>query len=380
VRRLLLLVSAIVFVDTAFFAAITPLLPGYVDEFGLSKSGAGILAAAYPAGTMLGAVPGGWLATRAGVRPAVLVGLGVLAASSLAFALAPTILVLDLARFAQGLGSAASFAGALGWLAAAAPRERRGEVLGSAFGTAIVGALFGPVLGGAAEELGDGPVFGGVAVVALVLAVLAARTPGLPRGAGMSPRELIAGVRDERIAIGAGIVLLVGLVFGTISVLVPLRLDELGAGATMIAATFLLSAALEAVVSPLAGRLSDRRGPMLPALAGLAGAAVAVALLPLPSVAWLLVALVVIATPVIGILWLPAMTLLSAGVEARGLEQAVAFAVFNLAWSIGETGGAAGGARLGEAVGDGVPYGLLAAACALSFVVLRRSPARVRSA
>lgn len=379
-RRLLLLVSAIVFVDTAFFAAITPLLPGYVDEFGLSKSGAGILAAAYPAGTMLGAVPGGWLATRAGVRPAVLVGLGVLAASSLAFALAPTILVLDLARFAQGLGSAASFAGALGWLAAAAPRERRGEVLGSAFGTAIVGALFGPVLGGAAEELGDGPVFGGVAVVALVLAVLAARTPGLPRGAGMSPRELIAGVREERIAIGAGIVLLVGLVFGTISVLVPLRLDELGAGATMIAATFLLSAALEAVVSPLAGRLSDRRGPMLPALAGLAGTAVVVALLPLPSVAWLLVALVVIATPVIGILWLPAMTLLSAGVEARGLEQAVAFAVFNLAWSIGETGGAAGGARLGEAVGDGVPYGLLAAACALSFLVLRRSPARVRSA
>ncbi len=48
-RRLLLLASAIVFVDTAFFAAITPLLPRYVDDLGISKTAAGLLAAAYPA-------------------------------------------------------------------------------------------------------------------------------------------------------------------------------------------------------------------------------------------------------------------------------------------------------------------------------------------
>ena len=49
-RKLLLLASAVVFVDTAFYAAITPLLPHYVDELGISKSAAGILSAAYPAG------------------------------------------------------------------------------------------------------------------------------------------------------------------------------------------------------------------------------------------------------------------------------------------------------------------------------------------
>src|SRR5688500_3210391 len=48
-RRLLLLVSAIVFVDTMFYAAITPLLPRYSEELGLSKSAAGVLTAAYPA-------------------------------------------------------------------------------------------------------------------------------------------------------------------------------------------------------------------------------------------------------------------------------------------------------------------------------------------
>ena len=49
-RRLFLLVAAVVLVDTMFFAAVSPLLPEYADEFGLSKTGAGVLAAAYPAG------------------------------------------------------------------------------------------------------------------------------------------------------------------------------------------------------------------------------------------------------------------------------------------------------------------------------------------
>ena len=70
-RRLLFLASSIVFLDTVFFAAIVPLLPTYAAEFDLSKTGAGILAAAYPAGTFLGALPGGWLTARIGVRPTV---------------------------------------------------------------------------------------------------------------------------------------------------------------------------------------------------------------------------------------------------------------------------------------------------------------------
>ena len=37
VRRLLLLVSAVVFVDAMLFTALTPLVPGYADEFDLSK-------------------------------------------------------------------------------------------------------------------------------------------------------------------------------------------------------------------------------------------------------------------------------------------------------------------------------------------------------
>src|SRR3954454_6248626 len=127
-RRLFWLVAAVVLVDTMFFAAVAPLLPHYSDELDLSKTGAGILTAAYPAGTFVGALPSGWLAARWGVRPTVLLGLTLLVASSIAFAFGDSIVVLDIARFAQGLGGAATWAGALAWLIGAAPRERRGEL------------------------------------------------------------------------------------------------------------------------------------------------------------------------------------------------------------------------------------------------------------
>ena len=67
-RKLLLLVGGIVFVDTMFFAALPPLLPDYADEFGLSKAGAGVLSAAYPAGALVGGVPSGLATARVGAR------------------------------------------------------------------------------------------------------------------------------------------------------------------------------------------------------------------------------------------------------------------------------------------------------------------------
>ena len=77
-RRLFLLVSAVVLVDTMFFAAVAPLLPHYSDELDLSKTAAGVLTAAYPAGTFAGALPAGWLAARWGVKPTLLLGLALL--------------------------------------------------------------------------------------------------------------------------------------------------------------------------------------------------------------------------------------------------------------------------------------------------------------
>jgi MFS family permease len=160
--------------------------------------------------------------------------------------------------------------------------------------------------------------------------------------------------------------------YGTLGVLAPLRLDVLGAGASAIAATFLVAAALEAVESPLIGRLSDRHGRLLPTIAGLAVAGLAVSALPWPSTSWGLIAVLLVAAPCIGTLWSPSMAMLSDGAEDRGIDQGYAVALINLAWASGQTGGAAGGARLGQAYGDALPYLALAALCALTLAALTR--------
>src|SRR5882672_7230764 len=98
-RRLLLLVAVLVFVDTMLYAALTPLLPHFAHEFGLSKLGAGMLVAAYPAGALVGGLPGGAVAARLGPRRAVLVGLVSMGLASLGFAFAGSFWTLFAARF-----------------------------------------------------------------------------------------------------------------------------------------------------------------------------------------------------------------------------------------------------------------------------------------
>jgi MFS family permease len=375
-RRLLLLAGAVVFLDTMFFAALTPLLPHYAEELELSKAGAGILQAAYPAGALVGAIPSGIVAGRVGVKASVLVGLGTTAAMSVAFGLADSEWLLDTARFLQGVASGFSWTGALAWAVATARRERRGRELGLAMGAAIAGGLLGPVLGAAASLVGARSAFSAVGATALVLAVWAARSTAPKPGEPQPARALLAAIADRQILFSAWFVLLPGLLFGALSVLAPLRLSELGFGAVAIGAMFLTSGVLESGLSPLLGRVVDRDGPLLPIQVALPAAAALCALLPWPDSAWALAALVVGSGLCFGGFWVPGFALLTERSEARGLDYAYGFALMNLAWAPGQGGGAAVAGIVADATSDAVPYLSLSAICLATLAVVRRSRAR----
>jgi MFS family permease len=377
-RRLFPLVAAVVLVDTMFYAAIAPLLPQYADDLELSKTGAGILSAAYPAGTLLGSLPSGWLAARIGVRRTMLVGLTLLGTSSVAFAFGDSAAILDTARFAQGLGGACAWTGGLAWLMAASPRDRRGELIGTALAAAIAGVLLGPVLGGAATVVGPEPVFGAVAVVAVGLAAWAASLPAPPPSDAPALRQLTAALLSVPVLAAVWLVALPSLFAGVFDVLVPLRLDELGASGVAIGAIFLVAAAVEGVSSRAAGALSDRRGRELPIRAGLAACAIAAVMLPLPDLVLLLALTLVVAVLALSLLWAPSMALLSDSAEAEGIDQAFAFALVNLAWAGGQVVGGSGGAALAEVSSDAIPYAICAGLFALSLAAVT-SRGRVRA-
>jgi MFS family permease len=374
-RRLLVLVMVVVCVDTMLYAALVPLLPHYADDFGLSKGGVGLLAAAYGIGVLLGGLPGGFAAARYGPRRAVLVGLTLTSLASVGFAVADTAELLALTRFVQGLGSSLSWAGGLAWLVLGTPRARRGEMLGTAIGAAVFGALLGPVLGAAAAGVGQAWAFGGVAAAGAVLVAWAATTPAAPR----DPQPFSSiwrALRERRLLAGLWFMVMPAVLFAILGVLVPLRLDDAGWGAVAIGAVFVAAAALEAFLGPLVGRFSDRRGRLVPLrLALIASLVVSAALAGAPN-EWAVAALVGAAALTYGAFYAPAMALLSDGAEHAGLAQALAFGVMNAAWALGNAAGPAFGGALAERVGDGVTYLVGAGLCivTLSALAMRAVP------
>ena len=371
-RRLLVLVGAIVLVDTMFFTALTPLLPHYVDKLDLGKGAAGVLQSMYPLGALLASVPGGMAAARFGVKPTVLIGLTLLAVTTTAFGLAESQWTLDLARFVQGVSSAFSWTGALAWLVAASPPGRRGRLIGSAFGTAIAGALFGPVLGAVAAYTGTGPACGAVAALAVVLAAAAWRMPAATPDEPQPVRMLFRSLLVRRIQIPMWLCLLPALLFGNLSVLAPLRLSDLGWSAAAVGGTYLVMAAVEASWAPILGRAADHFGRLPPLRAALVGATIVSVLLPWPHSPWLLAVVIVAAGFAYGSFWTPAMSMITDESEAVGLDYGYAFALVNIAWAPGQAGGAAIGGAVASITSDSVAYLGLAVVCLLTLVSMLR--------
>jgi MFS family permease len=206
-----------------------------------------------------------------------------------------------------------------------------------------------------------------------VLMVVAFGVPAPREAVAQGLREAFRAVPDRRLSFGLWLTMLAGVAFGVLDVLAPLRLAVLGVTALAIAGTFLASAALEATLSPVAGRAADRRGPIVPIGCSLAGAVAISLLAPTLGSARALIPALILGMPFFGTLFTPAMALVSEGAQRLRLDQGLAFGLSNLAWAAGQAMAAGGSGALAQATSDLVPYSLLAAACVvtLGFTLIR---------
>jgi MFS family permease len=375
-RRLVLVISAVVFVDTMFYAVIAPLLPTLAHELHLSKLSAGVMTASYPVGTLVGSLPGGMLAARAGPKPTVAAGLALLAGSTVAFALLHDAVALDCARFVEGLGGAFSWAGGLAWIVAETSSERRGALIGRALGAAVGGSLFGPVIGTLANAIGRRGAFSVVVLIALLLIAVTSRLPSSHVNSEQGLGKLRTALTNRRVTRAMWLVSLPAIVAGSLDVLAPLRLHHLGASVAAVGATFLLAAAAEASITPAIGSLSDRRGRLFPVRIGLGLTTALLLCFSLPHSAFGLAVLVVAIGAALGAFWAPAMAMLSDAAERHGLDHGLAAALMNLAWASGQILGSGAGGAVAHAAGDALPMGIVGALCLGTLVASERSSPR----
>ena len=351
-RRLLILASAMVFLDIAFMTAIAPLLPGYVDDLGLSKAQAGILSAAYAAGTLVVALPAGYVAGRIGPRRTVIVGLALIGAASVVFGLVDEFHALVAARLVQGAAGALVWAGALTWIVASAPEESRGSLIGTVLGIAITGALLGPALGAAAGSIGTGPAFSAILVISAVLIYFSWGVPDTSTPDRQPLGDVFQTLISRPVLDASLFVVAPSLMFGAVDVIVPLRISALGGSHVVIAAAFIGGAALEAVLAPIAGGASDRIGRRLPYTVGLAICAASIVVVVLGGSLAVVIGGLILTSLGAGLCFAPAMTVIADIAEASELHQGYAAGLTNIGWAAGQVLGGIGGGVAAELTGN----------------------------
>ena len=289
------------------FGGLLPVLPLYFTEQDIDLATLGVVIAAWPAARLVSEPIFGWLADRTERVPLMVIGLvatGVFGALPLVFT-GPLAFVL--LRAGAGLGAAIYDPAARGFLTDATPANRRGEAFGLYGAAQMGGLLLGPTIGafGAAQFGGIAFVFVFSAIAAVIAAVgiaLRVREEGYERRTHSTPApdqttlptdspfiegrlaaDLAADAADasgaphdhapvrsgqpmrllNRGLIAALVINLGGYYAGgTYEVIWSLFLEGLGADLPLIGLTFAMFGLPVLILSPIAGRIVDRRGSL----------------------------------------------------------------------------------------------------------------------
>jgi MFS transporter, DHA1 family, solute carrier family 18 (vesicular amine transporter), member 1/2 len=373
-RRITLAVGVLMFVDASLYLAVIPLLPHYVERFGLSTFGAGVVVAAYPVSVPLVSLGCIVLVPRVGAKRITLASAGLMSVATVIFAWAPNATVLVAARLVQGLASGSIWTGSMAWVTDNAPPGRRGRESGIVMGMLSAGSIAGPGVGALAAWAGQELAFGLVAGVSLLGVVLTALAP---RGRlGGTPTELGpalgAAIRQSAMRAALALTLIDLLTFGAVDVLVPLHLGAGGTSVGVIAAALGAGAALGAVTGPIAGRTVDRIGAQQVGLVTAGCIVVIPVVLALRPPTSVQLAILVIGGPLFALVGSAIFPLSSSGADAAGVAHVAATGLMGVVWAGGFTIVPVLAGAIAQSASTTIAYLIVAALSVPVLAVLRR--------
>lgn len=265
-NRTLLAVSLSVFAAYVGIGMVGPVRILYAESRGASLAIIGAMASAFLISNFVFQYPVGWLADLWGRKKLMLAGLVAQAVLSALYLFITDPLTFVALRFLEGIAAAALLPSARALIIDAIPQEQQGEAFG------IFGAFFnasfllGPGIGGVLATTGYASSFIG-AVVFRIVAVFVVLLLIRPDG---REQRFVQKDRAEKVPyrmlftlplIGAYLIAFGDYLYlGFDLTLTPLWLhDHLGASVAVIGIVYMLWAIPNTILSPLGGRLADKK-------------------------------------------------------------------------------------------------------------------------
>lgn len=283
------------------FGLVSPAIPLFARQFGVSKTAAGAVISAFALTRLVAAPFVGRVVNAAGERVVLATGIGVVAVSSLLSGLAQDYWQLLVLRGAGGVGSIMFSVSAASLLIRVTPSYQRGRAQGVWAGSFLVGSIAGPAVGTIASFSLRLPFFlyAGTLVVAGAIGLRALRHSEIAtrQVSAAETMPLRTALRD-RAYIGALVASFAGdfaVVGARVSIVPQFVTDRLQLSTGWVYVAFLVVSIVSGALLLPFGHVADSRGRRPVIIGGLALGALGFALLPsLATLGGLVVAMVLL--------------------------------------------------------------------------------------
>ena len=141
------------FIAMSGIGLIIPIMPEYLDTFGVAGQALGFLIAMFAFSQFLFSPLAGDLSDKFGRKYLIIVGLVIFGLSQLMFGMASDLWILFLARFFSGVGSAFIVPPMMAFVADITTEEERGKGMGLLGASMSLGFMIGPAIGGFLAEV-----------------------------------------------------------------------------------------------------------------------------------------------------------------------------------------------------------------------------------
>jgi MFS family permease len=250
-------------------ASLLPTLSLYVKSVGGTNQQIGFVMGAFAIGLLLSRAQLGKIADSRGRKQVLILGTSVAAIAPLGYLLAQSIPLLLLIRAFHGISIAAFTTAYSALVTDLSPPGKRGELIGYMSLVSPIGLAFGPAIGGFVQAwVGYTPLFAMSAAFAATAVFFTCKIAE-PNFADLTKSDLLSEDKNSqkywqmlwnpRVRIPALVLLLVGLVFGTLSTFMPLFIQE--TKANLNPGLFYSTAAIASFgMRVVTGRASDKYG------------------------------------------------------------------------------------------------------------------------